>query len=157
TNLGPRQSPAPGGDAPTVAVLAPMDGATVGKDLNIAVQADAHLGLDHVTLSISRLDGGKARGGHPVAELRPPQSAAQIRLSAAGNYQLTATAYDRAGNLAVTQTQFTVATPTCSVPNDCAPGQRCDSNTCVTPALADMPPAGMMGSNMRPYGSACEQ
>lgn len=157
-NLGRRQSPPPGGDAPTVALLAPQDGASLGKDVTIVVKADAHLGLDHVTLSVSRIEGGKARGAHPVAELRPPQSSAQILISSAGSYTVMATAYDRAGNLAVTQAQFTVATPTCSVPNDCAPGQRCDSNTCITPPLPTMPPAGMMQADLlRPYGTACEE
>ncbi len=154
-NLGARQSPPPGGDAPTVAVLTPSDGASVEKDLTIAVKADARQGIDHITLSLSRLENGKPRGAHPVAELRPPQSSAQVRLSVAGSYVLTATAYDRAGNLALSQVQFTAATPTCSVPNDCAPGQRCDNNTCVTPMLAATPPT-MGGANLRPYGAACE-
>jgi hypothetical protein len=157
-NLGPRQGSPPGTDAPTVAVLSPKDGDMVGKDVTLAVQADAQKGLDHVTLSISRVDNGKPHGADPVAELRPPQSAAQIRISAAGTYQLTAVAYDRLGNLALTQTSFTVGTPTCSVPNDCAPGQRCDANTCVTPQVPPTPPAGMtMDDVLHPYGSACEQ
>lgn len=157
-NLGKRQSPPPGGDAPSVALVSPADGASLDKNVTIVVKADARLGLDHVTLSLSRLEGGKARGAHPVAELRPPQSAAQVQVSAAGTYVLMATAYDRAGNLALTQAQFTVATPTCSVPNDCAPGQRCDSNTCVTPPLPATPPAGMTAESiLRPYGMACEE
>ena len=158
TNLGPRQSPPPGGDAPSVAVLTPSDGASVGKDLTIAVKAEARQGIDHVTLSLSRLDGGKPRGAHPLAELRPPQSSAQVRITVAGSYVLIATAYDRAGNLAVSQVQLTVATPTCSVPNDCAPGQRCDNSTCVTPMLAAVPPTGMVtAANLRPWGTSCEE
>lgn len=160
-NLGARSGPRPGSDVPTVNVLEPKDGSDVGKELTIAVKASANSGIDHVTLSLSRIEGGKSRGGHPVAELRPPQSSASVRISTAGSYQLTATAYDKIGNVALSQARFTVATPTCKVPNDCAPGQRCESNVCMTPPLPPppaMPPAGMMAdSNLRAYGTACDK
>lgn len=157
-NLGARQGEAPGtGSPPTLKLLSPQEGESVGKDLTIAVQSAAEKGIDHITLSVSRVDGGKARGAHPVAELRPPQSAAQIRLSSAGSYQVTATAYDRAGNITQSQVRFVAATPTCALPNDCAPGQKCQNNTCVTPAPTPPSPTGMGDDGLRPYGQACDK
>src|SRR5262249_49436304 len=116
---------------PTVRVLSPEDGATVGRDVTIAVGAEtaAKGGIDHVTVSLSMSNGGKFRGNHPVVELRPPNSATLIHMSVAGNYQLVATAYDQFGNLAVVRSQFTVSTITCGKLNECAPGQRCTDNT----------------------------
>ena len=63
---------------PTLKLVSPRDGESVGKDVTLAVQAQAERGIDHITLSLSRIDGGaKSRGAHPVAELRPPQSVAR--------------------------------------------------------------------------------
>lgn len=156
-NLGARQGEVPGlASPPTVKVLSPQEGETVGKDVTLAVEASADKGIDHITLSLSPVIAAKARGGHPVAELRPPQSVAQIRLSSPGSYQLTATAYDRVGNITVTQVGFVAATPTCAVPNDCAPGQKCQGNTCVTPPAPAPSPTGM-GDEGRPYGQACDK
>lgn len=159
-NLGARPPglEKPGVSAPPVVnITAPADGATVGRDLTIAVSAttQARGGIDRVTLALSLADGGKFKGAHPVAELRPPSSSAEIKLSAAGNYQLIATAYDQFGNVSLTRSQFTVATPTCTVPNDCAPGQRCTNNTCVTPQLPEPTPAGDPAASLRAYGTAC--
>lgn len=158
-NLGARPPglEKPGMSAPpTVSIIAPADGASVGRDVTIAVAAttQARGGIDHVTLSLSLSDGGKFKGAHPVAELRPPSSSADIKLSVAGNYQLIATAYDQFGNVSLTRSNFTVATPTCNVPNDCAPGQRCTNNTCLTPELPPPNPA-MPADSMRAYGTAC--
>jgi len=143
---------------PTVRIITPEEGATLGRDVTIAVAAttEARGGIDHVTLSLSRAEDGKFRGSHPVAELRPPSSAAQIRMSAPGNYQLIATAYDQFGNLALTRSQFTVATITCGEPNDCAPGQKCLNNVCLTPTLPDKPPTGKPEDALRPIGTACD-
>lgn len=146
-------------EPPTVEIITPKEGETVGHELTIAVRAasTAAQGIDHVTLGVS-LEGPKGfRGAHPVAELRPPFSATQIRLSHAGNYQLIATAYDVFGNVAVTQVGFKAASITCSVPNDCSPGQRCEMNTCITPALPNPAPAGMMDDGLRAYGATCDK
>ena len=157
-NLGARQGEAPGKSTPpTLKLVSPRDGESVGKDVTLAVQAQAERGIDHITLSLSRIDGGKSRGAHPVAELRPPQSVAQVRLSSAGSYQLTATAYDRVGNISVSSVSFVAATPTCAVPNDCAPGQKCQNNTCVTPPVPPPSPTGMGDENLRAMGQACEK
>ena len=157
-NLGARQGEAPGlANPPQVKLLSPQEGESVGKDVTIAVQSSADRGIDHITLSVSRVDGGKARGNHPVAELRPPQSAAQVRLSSAGSYQVTATAYDRVGNVSLSQVRIVAGTPTCAVPNDCAPGQRCTNNTCVTPAPTPPSPTGMPDEGLRDYGQACDK
>jgi len=156
-NLGARQGEAPGRSTPpSLKILSPQEGASVDKDVTLAVQAAADKGIDHITLSLSPVTAGVAKGGHPVAELRPPQSVAQVRLSSAGSYQLTATAYDRVGNISQSQLRFVVATPTCAAPNDCAPGQKCQNNTCVTPP----PPAPIptaMGDMGREYGQACDK
>lgn len=146
-------------EPPTVEIMAPKDGESVGHEVTIAVRAasSAAQGIDHITLGVS-LEGPKGfRGAHPVAELRPPFSATQIRLSHAGNYQLTATAYDVFGNVAVQRIGFKAATITCSEPNDCSPGQRCESNTCITPPLPSPAPAGMMDEGLRAYGSTCDK
>ncbi len=146
-------------EPPSVEILAPKEGEAVGHEVTIAVRAasSAAQGIDHVTLGVS-LEGPKGfRGAHPVAELRPPFSATQIRLSHAGNYQLTATAYDVFGNVAVTQVGFKAASITCSVPNDCSPGQRCEMNVCVTPPLPSPAPAGMMDDGLRAYGATCDK
>lgn len=156
-NLGVRRGEKPGaGSPPSVKILSPSDGAEVGKDVQMAVDARADKGLDHVTLSVSRVEGGKAYGAHPVAELRPPQSAAAIRLSSAGTYQLTATAYDYVGRFAVSSVRFTAGTPTCLLANDCAPGQKCQDHTCVTLALPAPDPAGG-DKHLRPIGQACDK
>ncbi len=161
SNLGPRPADVekPGQSAPpTLRILSPKAGAEVGRELTIAVAATstAKGGIDHVTLSLSLADGDVYRGGHPVAELRPPNSSAQIVLSQPGNYQLIATAYDKFGNIALSHSEFRVATVTCSRPNDCAPGQKCQNNVCTTPPLADAPPSNPTGAVLRPLGSACE-
>lgn len=157
-NLGARQGEAPGkATPPTIKLLSPQEGESVGKDVTLAVQAQAERSIDHISLTLSRVEGGKARGAHPVAELRPPQSVAQVRLSSAGSYQLTATAYDRVGNISVSSVRFVAATPTCALPNDCAPGQKCQNNTCVTPPLPAPTPTGMGDENLRRIGQACEK
>lgn len=162
-NLGKRSGgkPSPSAaDAPSVEILSPKDGQAMSRDVTIAVKAEGKGGLeiDHVTLSVSRLEAGRYRGNHPVAELRPPQSAAQVRLTTAGSFQITATAYDKVGNVALTQSTVTVAAATCAAPNDCAPGQKCDGGQCVTPPLASVP-AGMTATPdmLRAYGTACEK
>lgn len=161
-NLGlrpPGAEPVGKSKPPVVAVTSPKEGETVGRDVTLAVTASSESrgGIDHVTVSLSLADGGKFRGAHPVAELRPPSSAAQVRLSAPGNYELTATAYDQFGNLAMTRTHFTVSTITCTVPNDCAAGQKCLMNTCVTPQLPPTSPTGNPDDALRAPGSACDQ
>jgi hypothetical protein len=157
-NLGERQGEKPGNAAPpTLNILRPTDGASVEKDVELAVDAKADRGLDHITLSLSKVENGEARGAHPVAELRPPQSVARVRLTTTGTYQLTATAYDRVGNFAFSTVRFTSGTPTCAIPNDCAPGQKCENNTCVTPPVPAPNPSGTGDDHLRPIGQACEQ
>lgn len=165
-NLGKRVGESPTNedkDRPTIAILSPKEGDMVGKDIEIAVKATAGRGIDHVTLSLSKVEQDPLRkktlirGGHPVAELRPPQSVARVRLSAAGSYQLTATAYDLIGNVNLTQISFVAAAPACRVANDCTAGQKCEAAVCVTPPLPAMPPAGMSEVPLRAYGSACER
>jgi hypothetical protein len=163
-NLGKRTGAAPTNDdkdRPVVTVLQPKDGDMVGKDVEIAVKATAARGVDHVTLSLSKIEQDPlrrktvVRGNHPIAELRPPQSVARVRLSAAGSYQLTATAYDLLGNVNLTQISFVASAPACRVANDCTPGQRCENSLCVTPPLPTPTPAGM-GDTTRAYGETCE-
>ncbi|MCS6912989.1 MAG: matrixin family metalloprotease [Myxococcales bacterium] len=157
-NLGARDpvSPRPGDSVPSVSFLSPPglgEGTgvvDVGREVTVAVRTESRLGIDHVTISASLIEGGRARGGHPVAELRPPGAAATVRFSVAGEYLLVATAYDRAGNVALAQGRIRVASPTCTVPNDCAPGQRCINNVCTTPPLPDNQP-----EVLRPWGMAC--
>jgi MYXO-CTERM domain-containing protein len=152
-NLGERPASAakPGGTGPTVRFITPKDltdspeATMAANDLTIAVKVQARLPIDHVTLSVSRIEGGKARGGHPVAELRPPASAARIKLTVAGDYLITATAYDTASNAGIAQSKVKVPALTCAQPNDCAPGQACQSGTCVTPDKKEG----------RKYGQAC--
>lgn len=158
-NLGARdpRQPRRGHNQPAVKFIAPQMGAATPSDLTIAVQANAELGLSHVTLSITKLDGSKGPGGHPVAELRPPVSSARVRFSEGGDYLLIATAYDLAGNPNVATNKIKVATPACGSPNDCTPGQKCMGGTCVTPPPPppkDMPMMSDMGT--RPYGTACQ-
>lgn len=146
-------------EPPSVEIISPKEGETVGHDVTIAVRAasSAAQGIDHITLGVS-IEGPKGfRGAHPVAELRPPASSAQIRLSHAGNYQVTATAYDVFGNVAVQRIGIKAGAMTCSVPNDCTPGQRCENNVCITPTLPSPAPAGMMDDGLRAYGATCEK
>lgn len=159
-NLGgrPLQAEKPGmREPPTVEILSPAESVMSTGTVTLAVKASSSApnGIEHVTLGLSMSKDGVFRGNHPVAELRPPQSAAQVRLSNPGNYLLTATAYDHMGNVAVMQRSFNVASIACTVANDCTPGQLCVAGACKTPVLSEMPPAGMM-SNKRPYGTACD-
>lgn len=158
-NLGARQGRKAGQDAPPeLKILSPADGASISNEVTLAVAASSPQQIDHVTLALSRIDGGRAKGGHPVAELRPPSSSTIVKITSAGSYQLTATAYDLLGNLTQKQVQFTAGTPTCRVANDCAPGQRCTNNTCMTAPLPDKPPAGMAAESiLRDYGLSCEK
>lgn len=146
-------------EAPMIEIVSPKDGEAVGRELTIAVRggSSANEGIDHITLSLSLESEKGYRGNHPVAELRPPFSSTQVRLSHAGSYQLTATAYDVYGNVAVARSGFKAASITCSVPNDCSPGQRCENNLCVTPPLPPKPPTGMSDEHLRPYGAACDK
>lgn len=162
-NLGarPPEDERPGQSAPPVVrILTPEENTTVGRDLTIAVLASAQAkgGIDRVTLSVSRAEDDKFRGNHPVAELRPPNAAAAIRLSIPGHYQVTATAYDKFGNVALTRRRFNVSTITCGEPNDCTPGQRCINNTCVTMPLPEKSPTGSQTEPVaRDWGTTCEQ
>lgn len=146
-------------EAPTVEIVSPKDGEAVGNQVTIAVRgsSSAAEGIDHITLSLSLESEKGYRGNHPVAELRPPFSSTQVRLSHAGSYQLTATAYDVYGNVSVARAGFKAASITCSVPNDCSPGQRCENNLCVTPPLPPKPPTGMSDDSLRPYGATCDK
>jgi len=146
-------------EAPTIEIVSPKDGEAVGREVTIAVRggSSAKEGIDHITLSLSLESEKGYRGNHPVAELRPPFSSTQVRLSHAGSYQLTATAYDVYGNVAVARSGFKAASITCSLPNDCSPGQRCENNLCVTPPLPPKPPTGMSDEHLRPYGATCDK
>lgn len=146
-------------EPPTIEIVSPKDGEAVGREVTIAVRggSSAPEGIDHISLSLSLESEKGYRGNHPVAELRPPFSSTQIRLSNTGNYQLTATAYDVYGNVSVARAGFKAASITCSVPNDCTPGQRCENNLCVTPPLPPKPPTGMTDENLRPYGATCDK
>lgn len=163
-NLGARDGERPGAARPTVKFLSPADltdapsGTDVGGKVVVAVQAAAPAGkiLDRVSVIVNVLDGGKVRGGHAVAELRPPVSSARLMFSTPGDYQILAVAYDNVGNLNLAQSKIHVATSTCLVPNDCAPGQRCTGGACVTPPMKTMVQGDMGGVTVpRDYGSAC--
>jgi hypothetical protein len=141
------------GKPPTVSFLAPAAGTVNSADVTVAVKAEAELGLDRVLVTATLL-GGKT-GGHPIAELRPPMPAARVRFSLAGEYLLTAAAYDKAGNVGLAQNKIKVPAPTCAVLNDCTPGQKCQNNLCVTPPPP--PPAQGQMEGLRAWGTACNK
>jgi hypothetical protein len=145
-----------GGPQPTVQFITPTDGSTVPNPFMIQVSASESGG------SIAKVDVADQASGTTVASwTAAPYSKTGVKAMMDGSYQLTATAYDAAGNFSSATVSFTVKTGAppqmppgssgnCSTP--CPAGTTCQSDgTCAPSGVG----GGGGGSGAGAIGSAC--
>ena len=131
------------GPTPTVQWVTPTDGATVPLTFDIVIAASETGG------TISKVD--ITSGGQTVASLTAPPFKKTVTAPGDGTYQLTAVAYDSAGNLQSASINFTAQagappqTTECLTAAECNSGEDCTGGMCVTstgPTCAQPCPAG---------------
>jgi hypothetical protein len=134
------------GPTPTVAFVSPTDGSTVPLTFDILVTASESGGtIAHVDIDAM----GQSLGSFTTAPYKTTVTAPMD-----GQYTLTATAYDSAGNFQAASVTFTAkmgAPPQmtgCQTKADCNSGLDCVNGMCVMPT-----PPGQMCSDQNPCPS----
>ncbi len=111
---------------PTVAIAAPDDGATVGKTFAVAIDATDNAVVDHVSLSVT------GPGNAVNKSLMVAPYATNVTANADGEWTITATAFDAAGNKGVAHATVTVQSGSkLSFGSPCSASSQCQSGLCA--------------------------
>jgi hypothetical protein len=151
--LGPSTGmTSPSGPTPTVTFLAPTKGQTVPLDFTILVSASEAGG------TITKVE--VTSGSQSLLSATKPPYKTSVTAPQAGTYDLTATAYDAAGNSQSATITFTAAQGAppqvlgCLTKDECDPGMTCQSGKCV--ADSAMTPTPGACTTPCPSGFACQ-
>lgn len=149
--LGPSSGMPMTGPTPTVAFVTPTDGSTVPLTFDIIVAASesgssiAHVDIDAMGQSLGSLTAAP----YKLTGITAPQD---------GQYTLTATAYDTAGNFQAASVTFTAMSGApaqnegCQTSSDCNSPLVCQNMQCVMPTT---PTGGCSDQNPCPSGQTC--
>jgi len=138
------------GPSPDVTFVTPKDGDTVPLSFSILVNASETGG------SITKVE--ISSGGQSIATLTAAPYKTSVMAPMAGTYQLTATAYDAAGNFNSTSVNFTASATAppqveCMKASDCGAGMDCQMNKCVTSSSGSCSTPCPSGTTCQPDGS----
>jgi hypothetical protein len=141
------------GPTPTVAFVTPKDGSTVPTTFDIIVAASEMGGtIAHVDVMAGTQSLFSATA--------PPYKKTGIQAPMDGQYMLTATAYDAAGNFQSTTVTFTAQTgappqvETCMSDTDCNSPLVCTGGSCVMPGMTTT--TACSSTNPCPSGQSCQ-
>jgi MYXO-CTERM domain-containing protein len=146
-NIGASNGSMPTGPLPMVSFVAPTNNQTVPMDFTIIVSASESMGtIDHVDIS---------SGSQTLFTWKTPPFRDDVQAPGAGTYDITATAFDSAGNFQASTVTFTASQtappqqlPPCKGNSDCPAGQMCNaSGACVAASGTTGTSGGTNGTN----------
>ncbi len=148
--LGPSSGMQMTGPTPTVAFVTPTDGSTVPLNFTITVAASETGGtIDHIDLS---------SGGQTLFTLTTTPYTKMVSAPQAGMYDLTATAYDSAGNSASATINFTADPNAGPQMTGCTTNNDCNAPLVCTMGMCQMPGSMTTGNCQTPCpsGQTCQ-
>jgi hypothetical protein len=146
-NIGASNGSMPTGPLPTVSFVAPTNNQTVPLGFTIIVNASESMGtIDHVDIS---------SGTQTLFTWKTPPFRDDVQAPGNGTYDITATAFDSAGNFQAATVTFTASQtapaqqlPPCKGNSDCPNGQMCNaSGACVFASGTTGTNGGTNGTN----------